>query len=113
TANMVIEHVKTPIRLFSEVGRVLTAGGRFIIHTPNATGYTTTLTRMIPARLRAPLAKRLMDRDTADVYATYYRANTPAALQRMAEVGGLKIEALRWVHSSPQLLRVPPLMVAE
>src|SRR3954464_15346188 len=80
TANMVLEHVAEPERLFREVERVLVPGGRFLIHTPNVHGYTTAVARLLPDGLLAPLAFVLHRRDSQDVYPTHYRANSVAAL---------------------------------
>jgi SAM-dependent methyltransferase len=113
TANMVLEHVAAPERLFDEVARVLKPGGRFVVHTPNANGYTTLLTKLIPEGLRAPIAGRLHGRASNDVYPTHYRANTAAVLQTLAAGAGFSRSAVEYVHSSPQLIRVPPLLVAE
>ena len=68
--------------LFEEIARVLRPGGRLLLHTPNAGGYTTRLTRLVPDRLLAPLAGALVGRAAEDVYPTHYRANTEAALTR-------------------------------
>ncbi len=84
TANMVVEHVQHPKALFAELGRVLADGGRAILHTPNRTGYTTALTRAIPAGLLKPLAAILLNRADEDVYPTYYRANSQSALAAYA-----------------------------
>lgn len=113
TANMVVEHVEHPRALFDELGRVLAEGGRALVHTPNRTGYTTALTRAIPAGLLKPLAAILLNRATEDVYPTYYRANTKAALTKCAADAGVTIAGFTFVDSSPQLFRIPPLMAVE
>ena len=113
TANMVLEHVATPDQLFAEVARVLTPSGMFLVHTPNATGYTTLLTRLIPGGLRAVLAGALHDRRAEDVYATYYRANDALTLQRLARSSGFDKPTVEYALSSPQLIRIPPLLAME
>lgn len=113
TANMVVEHVAAPGRLFAEISRVLAPAGRVIIHTPNVHGYTTALTRLLPDRALAPLAGVLLGRRAEDVYPTYYRANSVADLSELASGNGLAVEACELINSSPQAVRVPPLMVME
>ena len=113
TANMVVEHVEDPTALFEELKRVVQPQGRIIIHTPNARGYTTRLTRLVPQALLVPLARLLLNRRATDVYRTYYRANSLAALSALAARVGLAIETFRYVDASPQFIRVPPLMTLE
>lgn len=113
SANMVLEHVESPAHLFREVRRILKPGGRFVAHTPNLGGYTTALTRLIPESLRAPLAKVLHDRLAEDVYPTFYRANSAKTLRELAADAGFTVCDVSFVHSSPQLIRVPPLLVFE
>jgi SAM-dependent methyltransferase len=113
TANMVLEHVQRPDVLFREVHRVLRPGGVFLVHTPNLTGYTTTLTRAIPARWRPRLANLLQGRDERDVYPTFYRANTPQVLKEIADRSAFSVMDLKTVESSPQLYRVPILRSIE
>jgi len=113
TANMVVEHVAAPARLFAEISRVLAPGGRVIIHTPNVHGYTTALTRLLPERALAPLARILLRRRAEDVYPTFYRANSVADLRALADSSGLAIESCELINSSPQAMRIPPLMVIE
>ena len=107
TANMVVEHVEHPLALFQEVARVLRPGGRFLVHTPNLTGYTTTVTRLIPEGLRPMIAGLLQERKSEDVYPTWYRANTIAELTKLAEASGLHLASASTVESSAQLYRVP------
>jgi SAM-dependent methyltransferase len=113
TANMVIEHVETPARLFAEISRILAPGGRVIIHTPNVHGYTTAITRLLPNRTLAPLARLLLGRKAEDVYPTFYRANSVTDLRRLAAGSGLEIETCDLINSSPQSMRILPLMVME
>lgn len=113
TANMVVEHVAEPARLFDEISRVLAPGGCVVLHTPNAQGYTTMLTRLIPDQALAPLANLLLGRKAEDVYPTHYRANSVATIQALAEGHGLALDSCELVNSSPQTMRIPPLMALE
>jgi SAM-dependent methyltransferase len=113
TANMVVEHVEHPALLFDEVARVLRPGGRLLLHTPNADGYTTRLTRLVPDRLLAPLAGALSGRAAEDVYPTHYRANTEAQLVGLLNGARWRLDRLEYVESSAQLAHVPPAAAVE
>jgi SAM-dependent methyltransferase len=113
TANMVVEHVEQPVLLFNEIARVLRPGGRFLLHTPNAEGYTTRLTRLIPDRLLTPLAGVLLGRAAADVYPAHYRANTGTALAALLNGACWRLERVEYVESSAQLAHVPPAAALE
>jgi SAM-dependent methyltransferase len=113
TANMVVEHVEHPEALFREISRVLKLGGTLLVHTPNRVGYTTTLTRAIPASLRPRVARWLQGREERDVYPTFYRANTVDQLRDIGCKMSLSPVELRTVLSSPQMYAVPVLGVCE
>lgn len=113
TANMVLEHIAHPDVLLDEINRVLKPGGCFVVHTPNRRGYTTLLTRLIPQWLRASFAGLLHSRQSADVYPTFYRANTVTSLSHLAGACGLTLSDVEFVESSAQLSRIAPLLVLE
>lgn len=113
TANMVLEHVAEPRDLFRDLFRVLIPGGRVLIHTPNASGYTTRLARLLPERVKSALACALQTRRTIDVYRTHYRANTEAELRDLASHTGFVVDRIEHVLTSAQLWRIPPLLPLE
>jgi hypothetical protein len=55
----------------------------------------------------------LLGRKAEDVYPTYYRANSPLELEALIATTDLKLEACVLLNSSPQMVRVPPLMALE
>lgn len=113
TANMVVEHVERPHALFAEIARVLRGGGTAIIHTPNVAGYATVFARLMPDRVLSLLAALLLGRRQEDVYPTFYRANSEEALRQAAETAGIEVTKIEYVESSPQFIRIPPLLLLE
>jgi len=113
TSNMVIEHVGDPNVLFQEARRILKPGGIFILHTPNAFGYTTMVARCIPRVLRNKLIYFFQGRKDEDVFATYYKLNTRCKIISLAEAKGWEILKIKMIVSSPQLVIIPPLALIE
>lgn len=106
TANMVLEHLPDPARVFTEVARVLAPAGRFVFVTPNrshpAVWFFSTLIR--PA-WRRRLAQWIEGRPAQDVFVTCYRANTQTAIRRLAVASSLRIGRLEVFRSYPILRR--------
>lgn len=113
TANMVVEHLDEPAAQFAEVARVLTPGGVFVFHTPNARSYVVAAARLLPEPVKRALARVLEDRPGTDVYATHYRANEKSAIERASVIGGLIVDQIEFLTSSPALRLLPPLLVPE
>lgn len=113
TANMVVEHVRDPQRLLSEVRRVLKPGGTFLMHTPNARGYATLAARIVPRGMRPKLAHLLLGRHEADVYPTYYRLNDVGTIRRLAAQAGMVVVELNMLETSAQTYMLGPIVLLE
>lgn len=83
-ANWVLEHVEDPAAMAREIDRVLAPGGWLCAQTPNRHGYIALGARAVPNALHVRVLTRLQpEREARDVFATYYRMNTPATLRRL------------------------------
>lgn len=100
----VLEHLKTPDRAFREVARVLTSGGRWLILTPNFYDYASLIAWVIPDRFHAAIVQRTEGRAPEDTFPTYYKANTPAELRRLARDAGLTVARLELQGQWPSYL---------
>lgn len=115
TANMVLEHLAEPEKLFHEVSRVLLPKGRFLILTPNRQAYLILLARLIPQKLRTKLTHLLENRADEDIFPTLYRANSVKALCKLGRETGFSIKSFNMITSTgmPQLAVFPPLSILE
>ncbi len=95
----VLEHLRTPERVFGEVQRVLRPGGHFVFLTPNLRnpllGFNR-LGRALP-QLQRRLVPRLYGRVEADTFPVQYRANTERTIRSLARGAGLEVAELRVV----------------
>ena len=92
----VLEHLPEPERAFAEVTRVLIPGGRFVFLTPNAHHPLLVLNRAL-GWTRGRLVSQFYDRAEADTFPAFYRANTPAQIERLARAAGLEQVSLRFI----------------
>ncbi|HEX4600960.1 MAG TPA: class I SAM-dependent methyltransferase [Gemmatimonadales bacterium] len=113
TANMVVEHLQEPERLFGEVWRVMKPGGRFLFHTPNTLGYSTVLARLVPEWMKQPAIRVIEGRWSHDVFPTHYQANSRKAIARIAGTVGFEVATIQLVDSAAEFIRFLPFAVLE
>jgi 2-polyprenyl-3-methyl-5-hydroxy-6-metoxy-1,4-benzoquinol methylase len=105
TCNMVVEHLSDPEQSFAQMARMLSSGGRLILHTPNLWNYAVfmnhTIARLVPRKFLLGLIKLADNRDKDDVFITFYRANTTARLLEICGKMGLR-EEFRRILTPPQ-----------
>jgi SAM-dependent methyltransferase len=107
----VLEHLDQPEVVFQEVRRVLAAGGHFVFLTPNLRNPLLLLNRLAKAlpQLQRRIVPRLYGRQEVDTFPVRYRANTAAAIRKLAALSGLDVVSLKAV-ADPTYLALNPLM---
>lgn len=101
-ASWLLEHLPAPAGTFAAVARVLRPGGVLVFITPNRR-HPIAWGNYLAGRLGAwqgRLVERLYGRAKGDTFPTAYRANTPAALGRLAADAGLILAEL-WLVVDP------------
>lgn len=102
SANMVVEHLDNPDAGFAEIRRILAPGGVFVFVTPNKASMAVgTASLLLPQGVRKRIAEAIEGRSEADVFPTYYRANTASAIQRLARATGFRIRVLDFFSTFP------------
>jgi len=82
-ARWVFEHLHDPEQVARELLRVVKPGGLIAAMTPNKFGSIALAAKLLPNRLHARALNSIQpSRKPEDVFPTFYRLNTPAALRR-------------------------------
>jgi len=99
----VAEHLTQPERVFGELARVLTPGGRLLVLTPNKWHYVTLSAALMPHSFHLKF-NQSRGVDAHDIFPTVYRANTATRLRALYERAGLDVERLEQFETEPEYL---------
>jgi len=101
--NYVIEHLEHPQKTFTEINRVLKAGGVLLFRTPNLWHPLAVASRAASGRIQRLLSKRLrgMAAETPEPYPLYHRANSPRTLRRLLSECGFVEDEFRLIEKEP------------
>jgi ubiquinone/menaquinone biosynthesis C-methylase UbiE len=113
TANMVVEHLEDPAACLAEIRRILRPNGAFVFHTPNFLNHLVFLSSWIPGALKRKLVEFVEGRKEQDVFPTWYRLNTPGAIQRLARNAGFELRELKLVSTSAAFVMLGPVVILE
>ena len=67
----------------------------------------------MPDSLKGPLINFFQGRYDEDIFKTFYRVNSEAAISKASSSVGFKIKFIRFMVDSAQFIIVPPLLVLE
>jgi len=102
----VLEHVAEPEGHFHEIARVLRPGGSFFFLTVNAWHPTVAAYRLVPRALKDRIVATFGKRDAeGENYPVYFRANTEAAIRRLACASGFGGVEIRHREHPPHYFR--------
>jgi ubiquinone/menaquinone biosynthesis C-methylase UbiE len=101
---LVIEHLDAPETVLNEFHRVLAPGGRIAIFTPNLLHYFGAAATLTPHWFHLWFNRRVRGFDEADVFPTFYRANTRRRLRALLLKSGFTWSDVTLVEGAPNVL---------
>jgi SAM-dependent methyltransferase len=105
-----LEHLESPQRMFNETARILRPDGILAIMTPNLWGRFTMVSFLTPYSFHKFVNKALYHIDPADVFPTWYRANTLGRLRKLGARAGLDLVTHEYFGCNPGSLAFSPML---
>jgi len=105
----VAEHLSDPLRVFGEFARVLRAGGKIVLLTPNRWHYVSLISHLTPFWFHRWF-NSLYGVAGEDTFPTFYRANSQGRIRTLAEQAGLRVATLHMLETSPNYLEFSRLL---
>jgi len=106
----VLEHIERPRQVFLEFARVLRPGGHLVCLTPNKWDYASLIAMAIPNLWHPAIVNATEGRPKAEVFPTYYRANTKRRFRHLSNISGLEIVCFEYLGQYPNYLVFNPLL---
>jgi SAM-dependent methyltransferase len=105
-----LEHLEFPQKMFDEVSRILRPKGIFAIMTPNLWFPSTIVSWLTPYSFHKFATRILHNTEAADVFPTWYRANTFTQLQKLGRHARLEITSYEYFQCNPGQISFSPLL---
>ncbi len=106
----VMEHVREPLPVYSEIHRILKPGGYFIFLTPNLGDYAVLISKLIPNKLHPWVVVRTEGRKEQDTFPTYYKSNTYKAINRLAKESNFELVDFKYLGQYPAYCNFNPVL---
>jgi len=106
----VVEHLEEPRRVLSDFARSLRPGGSVVALAPSRWYYASIIGRWMPGWLARRTLEFIYGPTAYDNFPTWYRANTPRAVERAALAAGLVMEQARVCPHPPDYLKFSPML---
>ena len=100
----VMEHLKDTTAAFAEINRVLKPHGKYIFWTPNAWDYVSVIAKVIPNRFHSKIVHVTTGRGGADIFPTFYNANTSRRINRIAKTMNFELLHFAYLGQYPAAL---------
>jgi len=110
TSQELLEHLEFPQKMFDEVSRILRPGGIFAIMTPNLWFPSTIISWLTPYSFHKFATRILFDTSAADVFPTWYHANTLRQLKKLGRHAGMEIIYYEYFQCNPGQLNFSPFL---